>query len=139
MNSKAKFNDSPFTEGITMTYEYLDGLFNEALATNALSTKTLDNVAKIDKFIADNLKVTFGNRIMKQLKTFVPVYVACGGTEIDGIDSFIARKVIRKFESLNLSFLHKELNDLIAFFDKVFGKGACKECINYIKDLIKNS
>ena len=35
---------------------------------------------------------------MKQLYEFVPVYVACGGTEIDGIDYVLYTKVFRKFE-----------------------------------------
>ena len=139
MDTKAKFIDAPYTEGITMSYEYLDGLFEKAQEECALDAKSIETIGRLDRFIVDNLKVTFGNRIMKQLKAFVPVYVACGGSEIDGIDSFVCRKVLRKFEGLNLSFLHKELNDLIAFLDKLYGKNACPECIEYIKELIKNS
>ena len=139
MNARAKLVDAPFTPGVTMSYEYLYGLFENAIKEHAMDTKSLDLISKIDGYIVDNLKVTFGNRILKQLKTFVPVYVACGGTEIEAIDYFICRKVLRKFESLNLSFLHDELNGLIAFLDKTYGKGQCTECISYIKDLIMNS
>lgn len=139
MNNRAKFVDAPLTNGITMNYEYLENLFKQAQIDYALDTKTLDTLTKLDRFIVDNLKVTFGNRIMKQLKTFVPVYVACGGTEVEGIDYFVCHKVLRKFESLNLSFLHKELNDLISLFDKLYGKNKCLESINYLKELIKNS
>ncbi len=139
MNTRATFIDAPFTNGISMSYEYLENLFNQAQKDYALDTKTLDTIAKVDRFIVDNLKVTFGNRIMKQLKTFVPVFVACGGDEVAGIDYFVCHKVLRKFESLNLSFLHKELKDLITLLDKLFGKNKCVECINYLKELIKNS
>ena len=139
MNNRAKYIDAAFTPPINMTYEYLDGLFKKALETNPLTTKSLDNLTKIDKFIAQNFKITFGNRILKQIKIFVPVFVSCGFTETEGIDYFLAYKIIRKFESLNLSFLHNELNELISVLDKIYGKGACTECIACIKDFIKNS
>lgn len=139
MNHRASFIDAPVTPPVTMSYEYLDSLFTNALQEFAMSNKSIENVQKLDRFIADNFKVTFGNRILKQLRTFVPVFVACGFKETTAIDYFIARKVLRKFESLNLSFLHKELEDLIVFLDKLYGKGVFSECQNYIKDLIKNS
>ena len=139
MNNRAKFIDAPLTQPITMSFEYLDNLFATATKEYALSNKTIENIQKLDRFIADNFKVTFGNRIMKQLKAFVPVYVACGFKETAGIDYFIARKVLRKFEVLNLSFLHKELEDLITFLDRMYGKGVFVECQTYLRDLIKNS
>ena len=139
MNSKAKYIDAAFTPAINMTYEYLDNLFKKALEEHPLSSKSLDNLAKVDKFIAANFKITFGNRILKQIKIFVPVFVACGFSETEAIDYFLAYKIIRKFESLNLSFLHNELNELISVLDKIYGKGACEECISCIKDFIKNS
>ena len=139
MNVRAKFVDAPFTQPITMSYDYLIKLFEGAIEEYALSNKSLENIQKIDRFILDNFKVTFGNRIMKQLKIFVPVFVACGNSEVAGIDYFIARKVLRKFESLNLSFLHNELEALIEFLNKMYGKDACSECIEYIKELIKKS
>ena len=139
MNNRAKFIDAAFTPGINMTYEYLDNLFKKAIDTNPLSTKSLDNLTRIDAFIAQNFKITFGNRILKQIKVFVPVFVSCGFSETEAIDYFLAYKIIRKFESLNLSFLHNELNELISVLDKIYGKGACAECIACIKDFIKNS
>jgi len=139
MNARAKLVDAPPTKNISMSYEYLDTLFKNAQSEHILDPKAIDNITKIDAYCIDRLKVTFGNRILKQLKVFVPVYVACGRTEVEAIDNFICRKVFRKFESLNLSFLHDELNGLITVLDKIYGKGQCAESIEYIKDLIKNS
>ena len=51
--------------------------------------------------ICDSVKAAYctrNNRIVKQLREFVPVYVACGGTEIDGLDYVLARKIFRKFQ-----------------------------------------
>ena len=74
---------------------------------------------------------------MKQLKSFVPVYVACGGTEKEGVDYMLATKVFRKFEALNLSLIRDELRPLISYIDNLFGKGVMKESINYLKLLQK--
>ena len=139
MNNRAKFVDAPATPAINMTYEYLDSLFLKAQEDFALSNKSLESVQKLDRFITDSFKITFGNRIMKQLKAFVPVFVACGFDEVMALDKFLCHKVLRKFEALNLSFLHKELEDLITFLERLYGKGNFTECIDYIKDLIKNS
>lgn len=47
---------------------------------------------KLDKYLIEHFRLTFGNRIMRQMKDFVPCYVACGGTEIDGIDFMFAKR-----------------------------------------------
>ena len=127
MNKKAEYIDAQMTSGVQMTYEYLDTLFKKAEKEHALSLKTIDDLTKLDDFITEKFQITFGNRIMKQIKTFVPVYVACGQKEIDGLDYIVARKIIRKFESLNIAFLQPELEQLLQFFDKTFGKKEFKE------------
>ena len=76
---------------------------------------------------------------MKQLKMFVPVFVACGGTELEGIDYMLATKVFRKFEVLNLGLIRDEIRGLILYMDKLFGKGEMKECIAYLQRLQKMS
>lgn len=139
MDARAELIDAPYTENINMSYEYMEHLFQEGIKENPLDEKLIEKIQKLDEFITKAFKITFGNRIMKQINTFVPVYVACGGTDVQGLDYFLAYKVIRKFETLNLSFLHEELNQLIALFDKLFGKNACSECIGCIQDFIKNS
>ncbi len=72
---------------------------------------------------------------MKQLYEFVPVYVACGGSEINGIDYVLYTKVFRKFESLNLSLIREDLKELIAYLSKSFGKNNMNECKNYLERL----
>ncbi|MFP4177886.1 MAG: hypothetical protein ACLFTZ_03895 [Acholeplasmataceae bacterium] len=136
MNVKADYIDAPRTNPVTMSHEYLNNLFGEAQHENRISTKTLDNLVKLDQFIAKNFKITFGNRIMKQIHTFVPVFVACGGTEIEGLDYMVTHKILRKFESLNLPFLRDELKDLIKTIERLFGKGTFKESIAFINVLL---
>ncbi len=124
MNEKAEYIDAPMTEGLHVTYEYLDGLFKKAQDEYPVSAEILDSLEKLDVFITNKFEITFGNRIMKQIMTFLPTYVACGGSEVDGLDYIVARKIIRKLETLNLPFLQKEMEELVTIINKLFGKNA---------------
>lgn len=135
INNKAELIDCDYTNNVQMTFDYLDELFKKAQAEITMSTKVIDSFKKVDEYIQQNFKIAFGNRIMKQIKLFVPVYVACGFTEVQGLDYMLANKILRKFESLNLSFLHNELDGLIELLDKLFGKNSFKVSIEYIEDL----
>jgi len=137
MNDRAKpFKGQPLNE-ISISFEYLDELFKEAYKSHEISSKNLIALEKLDGFISETFQVTFGNRIMNQLYKFIPIYVACGRSEIEGIDYMIARKIIRKFETLNLPFLKSELETLLALFDTLFGKESLKESKDMIIKFIK--
>lgn len=137
INSKAEYVDAPATECVTISFDYLQELFRQAVVDHAISIKALDNLEKLDLFVTKNLKVTFGNRIMKQIRDFVPVYVACGGTEYEALDFMVARKIFRKFESLNLPFLQTEITELSTLLDRLFGKNVFVECQAYLNDIKK--
>ncbi len=66
-------------DAIDINASYLDSLFSEAVEKYPVSAKGLDQVKEMDDYIINHFRIAFGNRIMKQLNTFVPVYVACGG------------------------------------------------------------
>lgn len=137
INNKADFIDAPYTEQVHVTYEYLDELFEEAIKNIEISQKSIAAFSKLDEYIQHNFKIAFGNRIMKQIKRFVPAYVACGFSELDGLDYMLKNKILRKFESLNLTFLRKELEELSNMLDKLFGKGKFKVSQDYIEELKK--
>ena len=138
MNHRADYIDVPYTEPINMTYEYFDQLCKTGQENNPISAKSLDKLTKLDEFVTAKFKITFGNRILKQIKLFVPAYVACGGDEIEGLDYIVVRKIFRKFETLNIAFLKDEIAQLITLLDKLFGKGAFAESIAYLQELVKN-
>lgn len=137
LNEKAEFFDAPLTESYNCTANYLESLYEKAWSTNIISEKSYANIAALDEFIQAKFKIGFGNRIMKQLKKFVPVYMACGGSELEGLDFIITTKILRKFNSLNLPFLMKELGELIVFIEKKFGKGNFNMSVDYVKGLQK--
>lgn len=137
MNERAEYVDAPPTNSVTVSYDYLEKLFKEAYKAHPLSPAAISNLDKLDQFISKKFKVTFGNRILKQIKLFVPVFVACGGNETEGLDYIVTRKILRKFETLNLPFLQDELAELLTLLDRLFGKNQFEEAINYINDLRK--
>ena len=129
--------DAPQTDGKRIAYSYVEGLYEDAQQNHPVSAQVLENIGKLDLYVIEKFRIAFGNRIMKQLKQFVPVYVACGGTEIDAVDYMLATKVFRKFESLNLSLIRDEIRGLIAMLDSLFGKGNMKESIAFLQRLQK--
>ena len=122
-----------------INYTYLDKLFTDAILSNPISQDSLDKIEVMDNYVIQHFRIAFGNRIVAHMKKFVPVFVACGGSEIDGIDYFLARKVLRKFEQLNVSYIRDEIDGYIEFLDKTFGKGKMKECEEYLLRLKKMS
>ena len=125
------------TEPLKISYKYLDNTFKTAMKDNQVSEETLDKVAKLDRYVIDHFRLSFGNRIVKQLREFVPVFVGCGGTEVAGIDYVIAHKILRKFEQLNLAYIKDEIDGLISYLEELFGKDKMPECKAYLLRLKK--
>jgi 5-methylcytosine-specific restriction endonuclease McrBC GTP-binding regulatory subunit McrB len=116
-----------------ITCTHLQELFAKAKEEHPISEATLSKMNKLDSYLQTRFKLAFGNRIVKQMYDFIPVYVACGGTELDGMDYIIARKVLKKFESLNVSFVRDEIKGLISYMEKTFGKTNMQDSISYLQ------
>ena len=125
-------------EAISIPYSQLRGLYDNAISQYPISEDMLKKFDTLDNFVIKKFKLAFGNRILKQLETFIPVFVGCGGTEVDGFDFIFTNKVLKKFESLNIAFLKDELKELDGQLDKLYGKGNFRMAHNYIANLIKN-
>ncbi len=129
--------DAPDTEPCRISYSSVAELYNKALTEHPVEQKYLDMIEQLDNYVIKRFRVAFGNRIIKQLKIFVPVYVACGGTVEEGIDHVLATKVFRKFESLNLSLIRDELSGLINYLNTLFGKDQMISSIEFLERLRK--
>ena len=137
INDKGQVFEPVQTSPMDINYSYLRKLFDSAMNENQISDEALDKIEKMDDYVIQHFRIAFGNRIVAHMKKFVPVYVACGGTEMDGIDYFIARKILRKFEQLNISYIRDEIDGFVKFLDQTFGKGKMHECIDYLLRLKK--
>ncbi len=139
INDKGKVFVPEQRDAMDVNYSYLDRIFSEAMETYAISQDTLDKIEQMDDYVIAHFRIAFGNRIVAHMKKFVPVYVACGGTEVEGVDYFIAKKILRKFEQLNMALIKDEIDPYIKFLDDTFGKGAMAECIEYLLRLKKSA
>ena len=110
-------------EPMVVPYAQLTQLFDEAKKQYPVSESMTSKFEQLDNFVITKFRLAFGNRILKQLEDFIPVFVGCGGTEVDGFDFIFTNKVLKKFEALNLAFLKDALKELDAFLDKLYGKG----------------
>ena len=126
-------------DALDVNYSYLNALFEKAMSDYAISASTLKKIDDMDNYTIKHFRVAFGNRIVKHMRKFVPVYVACGGDETEAVDYFMAKKVLRKFEGLNLALIRDEIDGYIEFLDKNFGKGKMSECIEFLLRLKKMS
>lgn len=139
LNDRGAMFDAEFTEPIKLPYTYIKKLFDEAVTNFPLSKANLAKFTKLDEYVVAKFRIGFGNRIMRQIKTFVPIYVACGGTEIEALDFMFASKILKKFRALNLAFMHDELKALTSEIEKTFGKNGFVRSIKQIQEFISMS
>lgn len=137
INTKGKFFEAPWTDNLALSYKHLESMFAECKEKYKVSEESLRKLAELDDYVIEHFRLAFGNRIVKQLQEFVPAYVGCGGTEIDGLDFVLCHKILRKFESLNLSFIRDEISGLITYLNKHFGKSNMNESKEYLERLQK--
>lgn len=137
INDKGEVFEAVDTPPWDINYTYLDGLYSKAIKENPVSPEMLANIEKMDDYVIQHFRIAFGNRIVRQMNEYVPIFVECGGTEVDGVDYFMARKVLRKFEQLNIAYIRDEIDPFIDFLDKTFGKDKMKECIEFCLRLKK--
>ena len=137
LDAKGVAFDAPDTPPMNLSFEHLDTLFKEAFQLPTGQAAGFFSSCPVKRDTFEKLRVAFGNRILKQMNLFVPVYVACGGEELDGIDYVLATKIFRKFESLNLAMLREELKELCTYMQKLFGRNTMKESIAYLERLQK--
>ena len=138
IDNKGMAFDAPDTPSSKIGYSSVEELYRRAVEEHPLDQKYLDMIEALDAYVIKKFRVAFGNRIMKQLMIFVPVYVACGGDAIEGIDHMLATKVFRKFEMLNLALIRDELKGLINYLNTLFGKDKMKSCIEFLERLQKS-
>ncbi len=137
INSKGVAFDAPWADNIFISYKHLEAMFKESQELHKVSQEVLDKVNQLDDYVIEHFRLAFGNRIVKQLKEFVPSFVGCGGTELDGLDYVLCNKIFRKFESLNLSYIRDEIDGLVLYLSELFGEENMQESKEYINRLKK--
>ena len=133
------FNVVGESEKINLSASHLRGLYDEAI-NNKDFQMTEEDFAKFERvtdFVYENLEITFGNRIMNQIETIVPAYIACGGEKEEILDFLFARKIIAKVEGRFEEYVKGNLKQLLQLLAKTYGQGVFKRSERVINTLIR--
>ena len=126
-------------EPIKLSAEYFERLATQAREDYAISNRNLRRIARLDEYLIETFRITFGNRIMKQIKGYVPVMIACGGNELDAIDDILSKKVLRKLEAQNPVYVKSMAESVCNYLDELFGQDSMPLCKEYLHRLERNA
>ena len=139
LDKKATPFEAANARGIKLSSTHLEELFARAQREFDISDRNMRRIKKLDEYMVQTFHITFGNRIMKQIRAYVPVLVACGGTELEALDDILSRKVFRKLESKNPVYVKQAADGLCGYLDELFGEDRmplCKEAVRLIEQNI---
>ena len=139
LDAKSERFVAPKTEKMHVSCEQFEELVREAIDEYDVSKRNMKRLELLDKYLIDHFHITFGNRIMKQIRTYIPVYVSCGGDELDALDDILSKKVIRKLETQNPIYLRNAAEGLIAYMNELFGNDRMTICKEHIRRLQRNA
>lgn len=100
-----------------------------------LTERNRRRLKRFDEYLTEKCRITFGNRIMKQISEYVAVYVACGGEELDALDDILAKKVMRKLSMQNPVFIKNIGEGFCKFLDDLFGEENMPLCKEFMRRL----
>ena len=117
---------APFTadasQNAHISYKDLNRRFAEAKKQYSLSNQNRANLLKLDGYLAENFRISFGNRILRQIEDYVPIMVACGGDELGALDDILSRKILRKLEQVSPALIRSSVPELSRVLEALFGQ-----------------
>jgi hypothetical protein len=123
---------------IVLSNDTFKTLIEKAKKEYGLTKRGRAHIKEFDAYIQETFSITFGNRIRRQIEQYVPIYIACGGTEVEALDDMLSKKVLRKLESQNPVYLKSKSEELIAKLNEIFGNGNMPNCEAFIRKLAHN-
>ena len=138
LDQKCEPFKAPRTKRIKITAEKFFSLGQEAIEEYPITNRNLKRLEKLDEYMIEVFHITFGNRIMKQIKNYIPIYVACGGEELDALDDILSKKVLRKLESQNPVYIRSVVDGFCDYLDELFGTDRMKLCKEYVQRIKKS-
>ena len=124
---------------VRMSADRFRELIKEATKEYEITKRNLKRLEQLDRYLIDHFHITFGNRIMKQICQYIPVYVSCGGGELEALDDILSKKIIRKLETQNPVYLRSAAEGLCNYLDELFGVDRMMLCKNAIHRLERNA
>ncbi len=138
------YRNNPFdvkgeSSPITLSKSELHKLYNDAkdVGANKMTKEDYQKFESITELIYEEFDITFGNRILNQIETLVPVFIACGGKKEDILDFLLTRKVLVKIEGRFEEYVKGSLKLLLNALAKTYGKGVFARSEKAINNMIR--
>ena len=126
-------------DGNRISFAHFTDLVREAKARFRLSDEMREKIRAVDEFLTERFRVTYGNRIRRQMEEYIPLYLACGGQEIDAVDDMLAKKVLRKLDGLSPIVIRYSMDELEELFTATFGADKMPLCRDSLDRLRRNA
>ncbi len=98
--------------------------------------KIKKDIETLNSILLQTLRLSFGNRMVKQILDYIPVYEACGGTKEEAFDDFVSKKILRKIEGLDFIQLKESIGTCLEKINQHFKKGELTESKEYLAKFI---
>ena len=135
LDSKCEPFVAPKTGKCHVSAKQFERMTQRAMKEYEITARNMRRLEELDKYLIEHFHITFGNRIMKQIKCYIPVFVACGGDELAALDDILSKKVLRKLEMQNPIYLRSASGGLCAYFDELFGDDRMPLCKAFMERL----
>ena len=139
LDAKSERFIAPKTEKMPISAKQFERLVKEATEEYRISARNKKRLEALDEYLIRHFHITFGNRIMKQINIYIPVYISCGGDELDALDDILSKKVIRKLETQNPIYLRNAAEGLVSYLNELFGQDKMTLCKEHIRRLERNA
>ena len=139
LDNKAERFMAPPTNQMKVSAEQFERMVQVALKEFEVSRRNRKRLEALDAYLIEHFHITFGNRIMKQILQYIPVYISCGGDELTALDDILSKKVIRKLETQNPIYLRNAAEGLLSFIDDLFGAENMTMCKEHIARILRNA
>ena len=133
LDRKSQYFKAEPSEQVRISADQFDAMVARAQREYSMTARNARRLKKLDAYMIDKFKITFGNRIMKQIRQYIPVYLACGGDELDALDDILSKKVFRKLEAQNPIYVRNSVEGLCNYLDELFGYDRMKLCKEYLR------
>ena len=139
LDRKCEEFEAENAENLKISLTHWERLTKEAREDYELTERNERRIRELDKYLIENFRITFGNRIMKQIRGYVPVCIACGGEELGAIDDILSKKVLRKLEAQNPVYVKSMADNLCNYLDELFGYDRMPLCKEYLRRLERSA
>ena len=132
LDTKADVFEPESAQDLQISASYFDSLAKKAQKDFRLTGRNRRRLRRLDEYMIEKFKITFGNRITKQIESYIPAYIACGGDELAALDDIISKKVFRKLDTQNPIYVRNNVEALSSFLDELFGYDKMPLCKAYL-------